>query len=60
MKKKNDDIRKLISESGVTYWQVAYALGIHPSTFTAKLRKELSDDEKELVMQAIGKASKEK
>ena len=51
--KKNIDIRDLIEQSGVKYWEVAEALGITDGNFSRKLRKELSRKEKEVISNKI-------
>lgn len=49
----NQEIRKVIKDSKVRYWQVADALEIAPNTLTLWLRHELEPDKKQLVMDAI-------
>ena len=49
----NSDIRQAISASGLYLWQVAEALGMADSSFSRKLRCELSDDYKQRIYQAI-------
>ena len=50
---KNQDIRKAIGGAGLKQWQVADALGIDDSNFSRMLRKELPDDVKEKILNAI-------
>lgn len=50
---KNIDIRRKILGSGLKYWQVADAIGIAYSTFSTRLRKELSSKEKDEIRQTI-------
>ncbi len=50
---KNMEIRKKILESGVRQWMIADWLGITETTFSKKLRKELTDEEKGKVLKAI-------
>ena len=50
---RNTDIREILKEKRVYYWEVAEVLGIHPSTFTAWLRHELSEDRRTKIMSAI-------
>lgn len=50
---KNIEIRKKILESGVRQWMIADWLGITETTFSKKLRKELTDEEKGKVLKAI-------
>lgn len=42
----NKELKQIITTNGLYLWQVAEALGITDSTFSRKLRKELTDDEK--------------
>ena len=51
--KANADIRIAIMVSGVKYWEVADELGVSDSTFTKWLRKELSDEKKQKIIEAI-------
>lgn len=57
MDKANQDIRKCIKEAGVMYWQVAYALGMNDGNFSRKLRRELNQEEKRKIFEAIDKLS---
>lgn len=53
MDKANKEIRDRIRESGIFYWQVAAELHINDGNFSRRLRHELSQEEKETVIQAI-------
>ena len=44
---KNIEIKKALKEKGLCQWQLAEKLGIHETTLCVKLRKELTQDEKE-------------
>lgn len=55
----NKDVRNAAGGAGVRLWQVAEALGMNESAFSRKLRKELTIEEKERVLAAIEKLSKE-
>ncbi len=55
----NLEIRKKITRAGLKYWKVAEALGMADSSFTRKLRRELSPKEKEKVCLAIARLSEE-
>lgn len=46
MHTKNNDIRLEILGAGLKFWQVAHELGISSSTFSVRLRRELSGKEK--------------
>ena len=50
---KNKDIRVCAMEHGVKLWEIAKQLGISPETISRRLRRELTDEEKEAMMQAI-------
>lgn len=50
---KNGEIRKAIICSGLKYWQVAKAYGCTDSTFSRKLRDELSAEEKKKVLAIV-------
>lgn len=60
IKKANQDIREKIENGKIRYWQVAYELGIDDTAFSKKLRKELSDKEKEKINKIIDDLIKEK
>lgn len=51
----NYEIRKAIKERGFKHWQVADMLNVSEATFVRKLRRELSIDEKEKILNAINK-----
>lgn len=55
----NADIRKAATEKQVKLWQIADALGMADYTFSRKLRKELSPEEKQRVLSAIDSLAKE-
>ena len=55
----NIDVRRAAAGNGVRLWQVADALGIADAQLSRKLRKELSDDEKEKIFEIIQKLSQE-
>ena len=50
---KNKDIRVCAMEHGVKLWEIAKQLGISPETMSRRLRRELTAEEKEAMMQAI-------
>lgn len=50
---KNIDIRKRLEEKGVKHWELAEALGIHPSVLSVKLRRELPERDKERLIAVI-------
>ena len=51
--KTNIEIRKSVKDNGLYLWQVADFLGICDGTLSRKLRKELSDDEKQEIFHAV-------
>lgn len=53
MFKRNTDIRNAISNAQLTTWLVAEKLGVHENTLFRKLRKELPNEEKIKIMEAI-------
>jgi len=55
----NIDIRNAASGAGVKLWQIADALGIADFNFSRKLRKELSQEEKERILSIIDQLSQE-
>lgn len=55
----NNEVRRAIRLSGFYFWQVAEKLGMTDSSFSRKLRKELSEDEKQRVYGALKELEKE-
>jgi hypothetical protein len=53
--KKNIDVRKAIKNAGVKYWEIADSLGMYDGNFSRKLRKELSQQEKNEIFKIIEK-----
>ena len=49
----NKEIRTAAFSEGVRLWQVAQELGVTDSTFSRWLRRELSEERKTEVLQAI-------
>jgi len=49
----NEEIRNAAKAAGVKLSQVADRLGMHDSNFSKKLRKELSADERQKVLDII-------
>lgn len=50
----NQEIRNAAAAAGVRLWQVAAALGLTDSSFSRKLRFELSAEEKKKILDIIG------
>lgn len=55
----NHDVRKAAAGAGVRLWQIADALGIADCSLSRKLRKELSQEEKDRIFLIIDELSKE-
>lgn len=53
MNEINIEVRKAVSQSGLTLWQVAEQLGITDSTFSRWLRHELDDSTKTKIFTII-------
>ncbi|WP_066455706.1 hypothetical protein [Anaerotruncus rubiinfantis] len=49
----NREIRLAAADAGVKLWQIADKLGITDSSFSRKLRKEFTTEEKERIWQII-------
>lgn len=49
----NAEIKALMREKGVRQWQVAEALGMSEATITRTLRRDLSPEMKDRMIQAI-------
>lgn len=58
--KTNKEIRIRAIEYGVYYWQIASVLGITPESFSRMMRKELEEEKKQEVLQAICIAAKKR
>lgn len=52
---KNKDLRDEFRIANVKQWEVAEAIGISEMTFVKWLRRELSEDKKRLVREAVRK-----
>lgn len=50
---RNQDIRAAIAQAGLRYWWVAEELGVACGTLSNRLRKELSQEEKQEVLSAV-------
>ncbi|MDG4979158.1 hypothetical protein [Lactococcus lactis] len=50
---KNIELRQLINNKSLKFYEIAREIGIAPTTFTIWMRDELTDDKKEKVMNAI-------
>ena len=54
-KKRNQDIRNMISKSGLYQWEAAGLVGISEVTMCVWLRKPLSEERKNRIIKAIDK-----
>lgn len=59
MARANEEIRRIIGGNGLKQWQVAEAMGMNDGNFSRKLRKELSEEEKQRVIAVIENLIKE-
>ena len=50
---KNIELRKLINDKRIKFYEIASEIGIAPTTFTIWMRDELTEDNKKKVMNAI-------
>lgn len=51
----NQDVRNLAKDNNIPLWKIADGLGITDSTFSKWLRKELSDETKQKVIEIVNK-----
>lgn len=58
--KKNQELREYAKNKDVKLWEVAEVLGINDGNFSRKLRKELSDTERDNVLSIIDKVAENK
>lgn len=49
----NEDIKQAAKKANVKLWQIAELLGIRDTEFSKKLRKELSHNEKNKIIQTL-------
>lgn len=56
---KNKEIKDSIKNANLFQWQIAEALGIGESTLCRKMRKEISEVEKKLILKTIDKLKRE-
>ena len=50
---KNEDIRELAKSHNVKLWEIAEKLNVSEFTFSRRLRHELTDSEKEQIINVI-------
>lgn len=56
----NADIRIAAKSAGVCLWQIAERIGVNDGNFSRKLRRELSDQEKQELLKIIETLADEK
>ena len=56
----NKEIREAAKRAGIRLWQVSEACGVNDGNFSRKLRKELPQEEKQMILEIIDRLSKEK
>lgn len=54
--KANQEVREALHNKDMKQWELADMLGISEFTLTRWLRKELTEDKKELLLKAINEA----
>ena len=58
--KKNQKLREYAKSKDVKLWEIAVVLGIQDSALSRKLRKELSDTERDNILSIIDKVAESK
>ena len=58
--KKNQELREYAKNKDVKLWEVAEVLGINDGNFSRKLRKELTDTERDNILSIIDKVAENK
>ena len=56
----NKEIREAAKKAGIHLWQVAEACGVNDGNFSRKLRKELPQEEKQMILEIIDRLTEEK
>ncbi len=52
---RNKEIRDAMKAHGISQWKLGELLGISENTVNRRLRKELPDDEKQMILAIIAK-----
>lgn len=60
IKKLNEDIRREAAEAGIFIWQIGQRWGCSEATFSRKLRREFTPEQKAKVRQIIADLVKER
>lgn len=55
MRRPNEDIRELVKNKGLTFWQVATELNMWNSNLTRLLYRPLTAEKKTVILEAIEK-----
>lgn len=55
----NKDLRRYAKEKGVSFWQIAKAMGISEPTMTRRLRNELPEQDKQTFRRIINELSEQ-
>lgn len=56
----NEELRRKMKETGVTFWQIADVIGVCEMTISRRFRKELSENEKSEMNSIIDKLAAQK
>ena len=57
MKRANQEIREYAAKNNVYLWEIALAMGISEPTMTRKLRTELPERDREMIIRVIKELS---
>lgn len=57
---RNKEIREAAKRAGICLWQIAERLGMNDGNFSRKLRRELTQEEREEIMGIIAELEREK
>ena len=50
---RNTEIRDFIKNNGLYQWQIAEVLGVHDSEFSRILRRKMSEEMKQKILEAV-------
>lgn len=56
----NTEIRATLKAAKIPYWRIAEKLGVHENTVVRRMRKELSDSDRDSFLKAISEIKAEK
>ncbi|MDV6378222.1 hypothetical protein ORD22_08170 [Sporosarcina sp. GW1-11] len=60
MTKANTDVRSHLKQSDIFIWEVAKELGIHESSLYRLLRTEMTNEQKQQIIDVVTKIQKER